>query len=283
MRRLYFSERQRQKDLAEKEAKGQSFWSTELNLNTRNKIIYALNNLSYRPEIIKNRIRYKLMSNYGVACLHDSDLTGHIDYDQTVQKGEIARVLDLIEATYFELYEASLMHIGEAVNGAQLKYETAINDIFLLDRNSYTFREGQIHQFSEQFSYEEILFPAINLLNLKSEYVEVNIKYKEALEEISRNKPADAITDAGTALQIYLEIKGFPGKVLGDQIKALKISKTLSGLDMKLLDVLVQCVEWISGVRNQKSDAHPGQKGELEDAWLVLRILGSLILRLESL
>lgn len=283
MRRLFYSERLRQIDLIAKEATGQTFWSPDLKIETRNKIIYAVNNLCNNPFSVKNRIRYTLISNYGKAFLQDPNLEGYIDYDLSLQKGDVNRVLDMIEATYFELEQSSIVNVGEAIYGAQRKFEVAINEIFQLDRNSYIFREGQIHKLSEQFSFENIIFPTMNLLNLKSDFLEVNNKFKEALEEIARNKPADAITDAGTTLQIYLNIKGFPGKVLSEQINVFKQSKVVSGVDLRLLNALIDCMNWISGIRNQKGDAHPGENVQLEDAWFVLRILGALILRFESL
>ena len=50
----------------------------------------------------------------------------------------------------------------------------------------------------------------------------VDDKLREALDELAAGNAADAVTDAGTALQMLLEYLGFSSGQLGDQLKAAR-------------------------------------------------------------
>ncbi|WP_156399964.1 hypothetical protein [Phycicoccus sp. Soil748] len=107
----------------------------------------------------------------------------------------------------------------------------------------------------------------------------VDDKLREALEELSAGNAADAVTDAGTALQMLLEHLGYAGGQLGDQVKQARKSGWLDGIDTPMADAVDAIVRWIASVRNQRSDAHHGPPPETRDAEFVVRIVGLLVLR----
>lgn len=107
----------------------------------------------------------------------------------------------------------------------------------------------------------------------------IDLKFGEAVAELAAGKPADAITDAGTALEMLLDALGYSGGSLGDQLKAAKKQGWLAGVDTPLANALEDLVKWIVSVRNQRSDAHDTQSPDQGDAELMVRLVGVLVLR----
>jgi hypothetical protein len=79
----------------------------------------------------------------------------------------------------------------------------------------------------------------------------VDDKLREALSEIAGGNAADAVTDAGTALQMLLEHLGYTGGQLGDQLKAARKAGWLSGVDTPLAVAVDNLGTWIAS--NSKS------------------------------
>ncbi len=104
-------------------------------------------------------------------------------------------------------------------------------------------------------------------------------KLREALHELDAGNAADAVTDAGTALQMLFQHLGFQGQQLGDQVRAARKAGWLDGVDKPLADAVESVVAWVSSVRNQRSDAHHTPPPDLRDAELVVRMVGLLTLR----
>ena len=107
----------------------------------------------------------------------------------------------------------------------------------------------------------------------------VDDKLREALDELVAGNPADAVTDAGTALQLLLDHLGYSGTQLGDQLKAARRAGWLSGVDTPLARSVESLVTWIASIRNQRSDAHHGPAPDKRDAELAVRVVGLLVLR----
>ncbi len=107
----------------------------------------------------------------------------------------------------------------------------------------------------------------------------VDDKLREALAELDAGKAADAVTDAGTALQMLLEHLGYSGGQLGDQLKAARNAGWLTGADTPLADAVDSLGRWIASIRNQHGDAHHGPAPDRRDAELAVRIVGLLVLR----
>ncbi|HSX65931.1 hypothetical protein [Nocardioides sp.] len=107
----------------------------------------------------------------------------------------------------------------------------------------------------------------------------VDDKLREALTELDAGKAADAVTDAGTALQMLLEHLGYTGGQLGDQLKAARKAGWLTGTDTPLADAVDSLGRWIASIRNQHGDAHHGSAPDRRDAELAVRVVGLLVLR----
>lgn len=107
----------------------------------------------------------------------------------------------------------------------------------------------------------------------------VDDKLREALAELAAGNAADAVTDAGTALQMLLEYLGFSGGQLGDQLKAARKAGWLAGVDTPLAAAIESLGNWMASIRNQRSDAHHGPAPDKRDAELAVRVVGLLVLR----
>jgi hypothetical protein len=97
--------------------------------------------------------------------------------------------------------------------------------------------------------------PTLTLLAGRTEWSKAGKAQQKTLSEISRGKAADAITDAGTALEESLKLIGCAGTGLGPLIKSARAKGLLAPHDGKLT-------------------------GSLDDAWLIVHVVEALILRL---
>jgi len=118
------------------------------------------------------------------------------------------------------------------------------------------------------------------LVTARSDLRPIDEKLQEALAELDNRQTADAVTDAGTALQMLFEHLGFGGPALGDQIKAARKAQFFSGSDARLGSALEDVSYWIAATRNAHGDAHPGPAPDLRDAEFVVRMVGLMVLRL---
>ena len=121
--------------------------------------------------------------------------------------------------------------------------------------------------------------PLATLLTSNPALRAVDDKLREALSEIASGNAADAVTDAGTALQMLLEHLGYTGGQLGDQLKAARKAGWLSGVDTPLAAAVDNLATWIASIRNQRSDAHHGPNPDARDAEMAVRVVGLLVLR----
>lgn len=124
--------------------------------------------------------------------------------------------------------------------------------------------------------------PVVRLLGSTEGLQAVEKAYRDAIEELADDKPGDAITDAGTALQEMLVALGCAGNALGPLIKSAKTKGLLAGHDGQVFDVLEKAMHWVSADRSEKGDAHSSAQSSLDDARLTVNVTGALILRLSK-
>lgn len=125
----------------------------------------------------------------------------------------------------------------------------------------------------------EAVEPTLRLL-VGSKYKAAHDSYLKALKEISQNEGADAITDAGTALQETLTSLGCKGNALGPLLKDARKAGLLAGHDQNLVDGILRFADWASADRSESGDAHKHSDATTADAWLMVHVVGALIVRL---
>src|SRR5207302_1960509 len=106
--------------------------------------------------------------------------------------------------------------------------------------------------------------------------------YHDALEEVGKGKPGDAITDASTALQEMFVALGCSANSLGPLIKSARSKGLLAAHDERLTKAITDVVDWVAADRTATGDTHKADKAAKADAWFMIHIVGALMVRLTS-
>jgi hypothetical protein len=147
-------------------------------------------------------------------------------------------------------------------------------------RISFELIEGEMVPLASQELHAEAVAPTLRLLSGRGGWEKVEAAYQDALRELADGKPADAITDAATALQEALVALGCKGNALGSLAKSARGKGLLAPHDVPMIDMVEKLIDWVSADRSAKGDAHQATQPSLEDGWLMVHIVGALILRL---
>jgi len=139
---------------------------------------------------------------------------------------------------------------------------------------------AKVSEIEARELHAALVAPALAVLGLSARFTAAESAYSSALEEIDRHSPGDAITDAGTALQETLAALGCAGDTLGVQITSAKKKGLLGAHDGKLTRAIEAMLEWASANRSQRGDAHRATDADVDDAWLMVHVVGALIVRL---
>ncbi|QAY17645.1 hypothetical protein SEA_MARTEENA_41 [Gordonia phage Marteena] len=186
-------------------------------------------------------------------------------------------VLSLVEAEYDVLRE-----VGKS-GKLQREFRSEVNRI--LEAHAVAFRlteKGQIIPVDSFELHNAVVSPAMHLLHSSQNFATTETAYQNALDEIRRDDPADAVTDAATALQEMFTACGFPGPTLGKQISSARAAGLFGGVDNPLLDALTRVSDWVAAKRNN-GEAHKGDPGfTRDDAWLIVHVAGAVIVYLAS-
>jgi hypothetical protein len=161
-------------------------------------------------------------------------------------------------------------------------FDACVNVILREHRISYDFTKSQMVPFSAKELHHSVLAPALQLLAGRPDLENVESAYRTALEEITSGKASDAITDAGTALQEMFSALGCDGNSLGPQIVSARAKGILAPHDSPMLIGVEKVVHWVSADRSEKGDAHGVTNATLDDAWFIVHIVGTVILRLSK-
>lgn len=273
---VLFSNRKREQERIRREAAGESLWTSAVPKNVRVKITYALFDAVTSPDFQ----RLALEVAHGVLAR---------DYGQTNFSGRTSKsddligyfrscpdenVPDVVEALFEGLRQADRKDEYRLGFVKVAQFVTTLNEILATERISYEFVEGRMVEFESREMHEEVIVPTLTLLAGLSEWQEVERAYQNALSEIPRD-PADAITDAASALELALRLRHCDGNSLGELGRSGASRRVLTPYDLKLID-------WVNADRAGRGDAHGSPETPAQDAWLTVHVVGALILRLAS-
>jgi hypothetical protein len=146
-------------------------------------------------------------------------------------------------------------------------------------------RAAAIRDHQLRTSHGEAIGPVWELLVGRAELLQVARAYRNAVEAVEdpRGKPADAILHAATALQEMLRAMGAQGNSLHPLFLSARRLELLGPYDDKLADALDDLVDWVNADRAGRGSAHLVRAPDRQDAWLALRVVAALLLRLEAL
>lgn len=263
--------------LAERERAGESFWSEEFFESTRGRIHHAMRKAAMEIPDYYREARRLILEDEGIHFLMSSGWSVQVDFDEYLRQTKDEMVPTIIEAFCLAL-DSLESRTGVYDRGSFAK---AVNTILREDRVSYELINGEMIPFASQELHAEVVEPVLRLLR-NPEWHAVEAAYLAALGELSRGQGANAITDAGTALQEALVLLGASGNALGPLIASARKKGLIAGHDVALVDALRAATEWVSADRSVSGDAHNALPASIEDAWFTVHVVGAVILRLSS-
>jgi hypothetical protein len=273
------SRRKRQEELARAEAAGQVFWTDTFDERARVRLWHAFTDCSsHYLSDTSTAARSLICRDEGLLYLVASHHPHVEDFGRYLMEGPNEMVPSCIEAMLQALL-AQARNDYSFTNRANL-YRQLVPIILREHRISFEFVEDRMVEFSSQEMHQSVVAPALRLLSGRAGHDSTERAYRDSLDEISRGKPSDAITDAGTALQSVLTELGCTGNSLGPLIKSAKAKGLLAAHDGPMLDAIDRLMNWVSADRSSTGDAHLVTDPSIDDAWLIVHMVGALILRL---
>lgn len=282
---MLYARRKRLEVLAEAEAAGESFWAEGFDKQARMKLIYAFldachsqTTQQFYAEVARNMI----LRDEGLPYLQQSGANPLADLLSCLRDGDDEFLPTVIEAL------TKVLVIPGRNFGVLHEYETAdhehfwntVNTVLREHRISFELVGDAMVPFASKELHTEIVVPTMRLLSGRVGWEKVESAYQDALGEIADGKPADAITDAGTALQEAFVALRCEGNTLGALAKSARNKGLFAPHDVLMTDMLHKLVDWVSADRSEKGDVHQAREPSVEDAWLTVHIVGAVILRL---
>lgn len=265
-----YSERNRKEQYAAREAAGENLWTEELPIQARMQIA-ELWDLFEGGSWDSSRFARRAAQELRIAGL---SRTASIHSDALLRTADTSHYLDLIECLRVAI-------AADPKGRAQVsEFDSILNGFFENHRVAFRLVDGEFIPFKSDELHREVVEPVIRLL-VDKRFEKAQTAYISAIKEIAID-PADAITDAGTALQEALEALGCKGNALGSLISDARKKGLLGGHDQPLTDGIEKFTVWAAAMRNNMGDGHHVTDANRNDAWLMVHIVGALILRLAS-
>lgn len=278
---MLYSRRKRLAELAAREAAGESFWTDEFDRAVRTKVILAFQHSAGDFGEYYVYARQAILHDEGMFYLSNPKMTAVDDLVNYLRTCEDSMVPTIIEAMSQACSDGSFNAATGNWDRAGT-FDAVVNVILREHRISYELTGNQMIPFSAKELHEEVVSPALRLLAGRTDLDKVEFAYRSALEEIAGGKAADAITDAGTALQEMLSTLGCTGNALGPLIASAKAKGILAPHDSPMLGAVEKVLHWVSADRSEKGDAHAVTSPTLDDAWFIVHVVGAAVLRLSK-
>jgi hypothetical protein len=268
---ILHSQRKRRAARDALEADGERLWSEDVPAEARVKIAGFWQLI---PENV-NEERYHFALEIATIMRLEGGYNFESVYPDTlIRAGGSDFALDLIGAAcLYVSRSASAQRYSE-------EFENFINDTLEDFRVAYRVVDHEVIPIDSDELHAEVVAPALRLL-VGKQFANAHVAYLEAIKEIPAN-PANAITDAGVALQETLSALGCNGNALGSLIADGKKRGLLAAHDATLTTGIVNFLNWASADRSEKGDGHHVTDASRSDAWLMVHVVGALIVRLVS-
>jgi len=272
--------------MAEAEEQGESFWTETFADKVRVRVRRVFDRLGGgglgdRGAVFAGARRL-ILDQAGFDFLVDSNLNRTNDFAAYVRTGPDEDFPTAVEALIRSLDDWQVMNVvplgpRRPNYGAQLV--AGINEVFTQERVAWRILDGKMVEMKSQELHQGVVEPALRLIHGKR-FSRVDVTYRKALEELSRGDGADAVTDAGTALQELLAALGCTGNQLGDLIQSARGKGLLGAHDTPVLDAIDRALRWVAADRSQVGESHHASEAAPEDAWLIVHVVGAFIVRL---
>ena len=226
--------------------------------------------------------RQLILEQEGAKYLYGDGLTPYADFESFLQHGPDSMYPTAIEAVLLCVDKWDTAHQYGGFKGEySWQLADAINEIFGQERVGWKIVDGEMVAMESQELHEAVVEPALRLLH-ESRFAKVDATYRKALDELSKGDCADAVTDAGTALQELLTQLCCEGNQLGDLIKSARKRHLLAAHDTPVLDAIEKALNLVAADRSETGESHHASDASRDDAWLIVHIVGAFIVRLAT-
>jgi hypothetical protein len=281
---LHF-QRKKYAERAAREAAGESFWTKKFDDSARTRILHSFKDAVGAPGNIGSNEYYiiahgLILRSAGLLYLVRQDFdpaTDLLNYLLKCPDDMIPSVVEVMSIACNDDRIRSRTH-----NWDSHIFDQMVNGILREHRISYELAGCKMIEFSSREIHEEVVVPTLQLLAGRPDLARVESAYQAALGEISKGEPANAITDAGTALQEMLTALGCSGNALGPLIKSAREKGLLARHDSPLVNAIDKILNWVSADRSELGDAHEVSSAAVDDAWFTVHIVGAILLRLSK-
>lgn len=290
-----YQRRKREREKAELLARGESIPMTEdFDRQSTTRLLHAL--LDNAPQYLGDTftapklvfaamVRAELLREWGEINLWRDDQTPMDDFTTFVLNDATSgQMLDVIEAFFPALDKAQIGVYRSYEEPSEARaFRERVNQILDEHDIAYQLVGREMIPRDSMVMHADIVGPALSLLRGHSALNKVEIAFQNALRELKPGEdPANAITDAGTALQEMLVALGAEGNRLGPLLASARGKGLLGPHDSKLAQGVEKIGEWVSADRSTRGDSHSVTDATRDDAWLAVHVVGALILRLEK-
>ena len=267
-----------QKDL-EAVSRGEDLWTPVVPSAVRQKIIFAIHDL-LGTDLMGPHSQYPLLPKAHRSVIFDLEVPylgfSHSDPEQDFLESILSSSQDVVYSQIEALIDIVRHYKGPYSNqGGLADFERTINTSLRESWVSCELVVGKFVDFDSRELHTEVVVPALTLLGADPRFEPSERAYRAALKEIHEGSPEDAITDASTAVQEMLATLGVKRNSVSKAVRAAVSSGLLAPYDVNL-------GSWIEADRSGEGDAHNSRPSTVEDAWLIVHVVGALILRLSK-
>lgn len=269
--------RKRLQAMAEAEALGQSFWTEGFDQRVRSRIRHAYDHwaeLGRFGLVPFTKARQLILEQEGGNAVFSVDLAPLEDFNWLLSSGDDAMYPTALEALMQAIFDSNLAYYAA-------HFRDAANEVFAQERVAWKFVAFKMVEIRSEELHEAVVEPALHLVH-DARFAGVDATYRKALAELSKGDGADAVTDAGTALQELLTALGCAGNQLGDLIRSARQKGLLGAHDTPLLEAVERAMQWVAADRSQTGESHHASDATREDAWLIVHVVGAFIVRLAA-
>ena len=281
---MLHSRRTRLAKLAQREAEGESLWKPAFDKPARVKLVHAFRDAvdeQYGSEAFYVAARAAVLRDEGLFFLCDEYMNEMEDLLTYVLRADDGLVPTVVEAMSRALHHDRLRQQTNNYRGCE-GFDAIVGVILREQRISYELIDSEMVPIESLAMHSNVIAPPLRLLAGAKILQPVETAYRDALDELSKGKAGNAITDAGTALQELLVALSCEGNALGPLIKSAKVKGLFAGHDSPMVDAIEKVLHWVSADRSEKGDAHSSAEPALDDAWLTVNVVGALLLRLSK-
>jgi hypothetical protein len=281
---VFYDQRQRFRARAEAEARGKSFWTPSFNESVRRRLLYAVGEAAGGNQLpILEKARWLILKRNGDPYLnrYGPDVSPAEDFAAHFMACKDDVFPAAIEALYAAMESSGTQTVNYFIPSINTRaFGDEVQQILEEERVSFDFVRGKMESLKSKELHQDVIEPAMKLLR-DPRFPAAEKAYQNALEEVTKGKPGDAITDAGAALQETLIALGCGGNRLDRLIKSAKAKGMLAAHDARMTQAIEHVMDWVAADRSEKGDSHKGADAATkDDAWFIIHVVGALIVRL---